>query len=120
MKIYIAGKMRGIKDFNKYAFYEAESYLISLGHEAVNPVRFDEDMGIELVSPTGNTDDIQDFTQDDLKEIIRQDVDAVLECDAIYMLKSWRMSQGANAERAIALWAGLEVIYQGGNESWRV
>lgn len=119
MKIYIAGKMRGIKDFNKQAFYDAESYLISLGHDAVNPFAIDVEMGIDMTSPNGDTSDIKGFTQDSLKEIICRDVDALLECDAVYMLESWRDSKGAKAERAIAQWAGIEVLYQGENESWR-
>lgn len=119
MKIYIAGKMRGIKDFNRQAFYDAEKYLISLGHDAVNPFAIDIDMGIDLTSPTGNTNDIQGFTQDNLKEIICRDVAEILQCDAVYMLESWKDSKGAKAERAIAQWAGIEVLYQGGNESWR-
>jgi len=120
MKIYIAGKMRGIKDFNKQAFYDAEKYLTSLGHEAVNPFHIDVEMGIDMTSPTGNTDDIQGFTQDSLKEIIKRDVAEVIECDAVYMLESWKDSKGARAEKAIAEWLGIEVMYQGENESWRV
>ena len=120
MKVYIAGKMRGIKNFNTDAFYSAEAYLTGLGFEAVNPVKFDVDRGISLISETGNTDDLDNFNAEDLKEIIREDVEAVMSCDAVYMLDSWKDSKGAKAEKAIGEWLGLTIIYQGDNESWRV
>ena len=120
MRVYIAGKMRGVKDFNKYAFNDAEKYLISLGFDAVNPVAIDESNGIKLESETGSLDDIEGFTQEDLKSVIKRDVEAVIGCDAVYMLNGWETSKGARAERAIALWLGLIVMYQGDDGSWRV
>jgi len=120
MKVYIAGKMRGVKDFNKYAFNEAEKYLIGLGFDAVNPVAIDESNNIVLVSETGDINDIIGFTQEDLKSVIRRDVEAVIGCDAVYMLNGWETSKGARAERAIALWLGLTIMYQGDDGSWRV
>ena len=41
MKIYIAGPMTGIKDFNFPAFFEAEKQLNKLGHEVYNPAHND-------------------------------------------------------------------------------
>ena len=120
MRVYIAGKMRGVKDFNKYAFNDAENYLIELGFDAVNPVAIDESNGIVLVSETGDIADIEGFTLNDLKDVIRRDVEAVIGCDAVYMLNGWETSKGARAERAIALWLGLVVMYQGDDGSWRV
>ena len=110
--IYIAGKMRGIKDFNKYAFYDAEERLTKEGFNVVNPVRLDEDNGIELISETGDTNDIAGFNSLSLDAIILEDVAAILRCDAIYLLKGWNDSKGAKAEKAIAEWKGLEVIYE--------
>jgi len=37
---------------------------------------------------------------------------------SIFMLRI--ISKGARAEKAIAEWLGIEVMYQGENESWRV
>ena len=112
-RIYIAGKMRGIKDFNKYAFNNAEEFLRDAGYEPVNPVNLDEKRGLELVSDTGDTKDIVGFCDKDMKDIIREDVEAVMSCDAIYLLISWGTSKGAIAEKAIAEWLGLRVIYEG-------
>jgi len=120
MRVYIAGKMRGVKNFNKDSFNLAEKYLIELGFDAVNPVAIDESNGIVLLSETGDIADIPNFTLNDLKDVIRRDVEAVIGCDAVYMLNGWETSKGARAERAIALWLGLVVMYQGDDQSWRV
>ena len=42
---------------------------------------------------------------------IKRDVEALLECDAIYMLPGWKNSKGAVAEVAVADWLGLEKRY---------
>lgn len=41
-----------------------------------------------------------------------KDIEALLKCDAIFMLKNWGQSRGARVERAIAIELGLEIIYQ--------
>jgi len=35
-------------------------------------------------------------------------------CTHIYMLRGWERSKGARAEHAVAVWIGLEIMYQGG------
>jgi hypothetical protein len=112
MKIYIAGKMRGIKDFNKYAFYDAEAKLRYQGFDVLNPVRLDEKNGISLISETGDTADIEGFNGLTLDAIILEDVAAILQCDGIYLLKGWETSKGATAEKAIAEWKGLDIMYE--------
>lgn len=117
-KIYISGKMRGIKDFNREAFYKAEEELTDLGYEVFNPVRVDEEInGWNLKSADGNVNDLPDFTTNDFDKIIKQDVDGVLSCDLMYMLAGWETSQGAKAEKTIAEWKGLEILYQIKHES---
>ena len=86
---------------------------------AMNQIIRDENNGIVLVSETGDIADIPNFTLNDLKDVIRRDVEAVIGCDAVYMLNGWETSKGARAERAIALWLGLIVMYQGDDQSWR-
>lgn len=110
MKVYIAGPMRGISNFNKLAFDDAESLLKARGHETVNPWKEDAKNGIDLSSKTGDTNDIEGFDKNSLKEIIIKDIELVLGCDGIYLLSGHKQSKGATAEKFIADWAGLEVI----------
>lgn len=110
MKIYIAGPMRGIKEFNKMGFFNKEVELAWNGFDPVNPWKGDIEAGIDLSSETGDTSDIEGFNQASMKEIIMRDVASLLECDGICMLEGWEKSKGATAERAIAIWFDLELI----------
>jgi hypothetical protein len=47
-----------------------------------------------------------------LDDAIDRDVAAIRTCKAIYMLRGWQSSKGANAEKALAEWMGLKVFYQ--------
>jgi hypothetical protein len=112
MRVYIAGKMRGIYNFNKDAFYKAEELLVAEGYSVFNPITCDLDNGIPLDSPTGSTDDIPMFGNAMRKEIIKRDVENLLDCDAIYLLRSWKDSKGARAEKALAEWDEMPVIFE--------
>ncbi len=114
MRIYIAGPMRGIENFNYPAFDLAETALQKLGHVCFNPARNDrEKHGVaEETSATGDESflkekynlTIRDFLHDDLVWICK-------EADAIALLPGWRNSKGANAEYATAIAIGIEIFY---------
>ena len=112
MKIYISGPMRGYKDFNKDSFSDAAFELRSVGHEVINPHEIDTNLGIQLVSPTGDVEDVPGWNENSMEEAIKRDVAAVLECDGIYMLVGWHHSLGASAEYRIAKWAGKNVMFE--------
>jgi hypothetical protein len=111
-KIYIAGPMRGIKEFNFPAFYAAEEKLRALGYETFNPARRDEEKygsGVRN-SERGLLSDITS-TGLDLREALGADTAWISkEADAICMLPNWEYSKGARAENALANALGLEVI----------
>jgi len=115
MRIYIAGPMRGYPYFNFAAFDDARDSLRLAGWQPVSPADIDREIGFDPFDRTWPWDyewecmDIADF---DIDAAIRRDVDAVLSCDAIYMLRGWEGSTGARAERALAEWAGLDIITQ--------
>jgi len=92
MKIYIAGPMTGYSDFNRPMFNLVASQIANDGHVALNPA----------ILPNG-------LTQFQYMDICL----AMIRCaDAIHMLHGWRESEGAVAERALAMKLGLKITYQ--------
>lgn len=113
MKVYIAGPMRGIPDFNREAFFEAQRRLGWLGHETFNPARWDEESGIDLTSQKGDLADIepQGF---DLAKALAHELELVLVwADAVCVLPGWENSRGAMAEVTAARAVGKPVAYLG-------
>ena len=113
MRVYIAGPMRHIKDFNFPAFHEAADVMRKKGHTVFNPAERDikqHGEGIEK-SPTGNlkTAEKKGFN---LREALAADLKWVcLKADAVVLLPGWENSKGAQAEKATAEALGLEVKY---------
>ena len=79
MKIYIAGKITGDKNY-KSKFKRAEKLLRSLGHSVMNPAWI-------------ATSD--DFTWTDYMQISGM---MQARCNAVYFLKDWKDSEGAKIE----------------------
>lgn len=115
MRIYIAGPMRGYKDFNFPAFMVAEEIVRENGAEEVfNPARRDlEAHGAEAFeSETGDLADIAHLGFD-LREALGADTEWICRtATAIYMLDGWENSSGARAEKALAEALGHTVLYQ--------
>lgn len=114
-KIYIAGPMRGYWLYNFLTFDRVAARLQDQGYEVFNPAAIDRANGF-------NPEDLPDdwdwsvFPEGpgllDRREVVRRDVAAILQCDAIYMLAGWEKSDGATAEHAIAKWIGLDIIFE--------
>jgi len=95
MKIYIAGPMTGIPEFNRPEFNRTASALTNDGHVTLNPATL----------PDG-------LSQFEYMDICL----AMLRCaDAIYLLQGWESSAGARAEYALAEKLNIRRIYEG---SW--
>lgn len=111
--VYVAGPMRGIKYFNFPAFDAAKAELESQGFEVMSPADLDRSAGFDP-EILGGDHDWTDLNSCDfsLMDAIDRDVEALKRCDAIYMLRGWERSKGAKAEKALAEWMGLEVLYQ--------
>jgi hypothetical protein len=110
--IYIAGPMRGVPWFNFLAFNRAKEVLQEQGWEVISPADMDIEEGFNpFTLPPGWDWNVvpDDFSFDDA---VQRDLDAIAQCDAIYMLDGWEKSKGAKAELAVAQWRGLEVLYQ--------
>lgn len=112
MKVYLAGPMSGVPNFNFPAFHEAARALRIQGHEVFNPAENDikkAGRDISIGNVTGNPNLVPEFSRrdalgDDLAWICR-------EAEAIALLPGWERSTGATAERAVSIALGLEIMY---------
>lgn len=97
-RIYIAGPMTGIPEFNYPAFFAAKADLLARGYYPV--------------SPTESTNDVI-VTEAEAKPwdyYMRLAIALLLSCDGIHMIDGWENSKGARLERNIAVELGMEVI----------
>lgn len=81
-RIYIAGPMTGIDEYNYPEFNKAEALLKSVGYEVLNPAR-------------------QGFGKQ-YHEYLELAIADVFACDGIALLPNWEESPGAKAEVALA------------------
>lgn len=85
MKLYIAGPMTGLPDFNFPAFNAAELALQAAGFETANPARHGAgEPGLEWA------------------DYMRRDIPDLLTCDGVALLPDWHRSRGACLEVRIA------------------
>ena len=104
LNIYIAGPMRGHPDLNRRSFHDAESYLNSKNiYITHNPAKWDEELDISIEDLYGKAE---------LSKALRRDLDAIFECDCMFMLRGWEKSDGAKLEHGLATMIGLTIIYQ--------
>lgn len=91
-KIYLSGKITGndnyLQDFEK-----AEKEMAALGFTVVNPTK--------IVTFDKNKK---------WRDYMKEDIKALVDCDAIFLLKNWRDSRGARLEYEIAHSLGLYVM----------
>lgn len=115
MKIYLAGPMRGIAEFNFPAFHAAAEQLRTQGHEVFNPAERDNEhhgTDISKGNATGSMElaikqhgfSLRDALGDDLAYICGH-------ADAIALLPNWENSKGVAAELATARALSLKEIY---------
>lgn len=115
MKIYVAGPMRGIPEFNFPAFHAASAKLRAEGHFVFSPAEKDNERHGTDISK-GNANGCEEIAAKEhgfsLREALGVDLGWICaEADAIAMLPGWENSKGAKAEKAAADALGLEVIY---------
>lgn len=101
MKIYIAGPMRGLPEWNFPAFDEAERRWRSFGHIAFSPAATDRALG--YLPTTEGVD------QEHLKHVMLSDIACLYSADAIALLPGWQNSRGTAVELALAQFLGLDI-----------
>lgn len=116
MKLYLAGPMRGIPNFNFPAFDYAAGKLREAGFEVFSPA--ERDRGIHGTKLEDNASgDEQEATAKvgfSLREALGADTAWIsAHADGIALLPGWEKSSGANAELALARALGLTVIHLG-------
>lgn len=101
-KVYLAGPMRGYRYYNLEAFEAAKRDLEAQGREAGFDAR------------TIRDPDNYDWTRFpitlDTMEAVQRCCEAVLVSDAVHLLPGWKNSTGAQAEVALAKFAGKEIV----------
>lgn len=114
MRIYLAGPMTGIPNFNFPAFESAAELLRALGHEVFSPAEHDVETNGEAFhvdNPEGDTKkaEANGFS---LRGALKADLDWICDhAEGIYMMPGWESSKGARTEHALAVTLGLKVIY---------
>lgn len=94
-KIYISGRITGMEQEAPVLFAQAERMLSSRGWETVNPMTLPHQHDKSWAA------------------FMREDIKALCDCDAIYMLDNWRRSRGAFIEWALATVLGMKILYEG-------
>lgn len=114
MKLYLAGPMRGIAEFNFPTFYAAATKLRAQGHEVFNPAERDNahhGTDISKGNVTGSEALAVEQHGFNLREALRDDLDFIcIHADGIALLPGWENSKGVAAELATARALGLKEI----------
>lgn len=120
IKVYIAGPMRGIPEFNFPAFHAAAEKLRSYGYEVFSPAEKDiEHHGTDISkgNSTGSEEEAARLHGFDLRRALADDTAWICNnATAIYMLPGWQNSKGAVAERALSIALGLNIWYEDKDE----
>lgn len=98
--VYIAGKMRGLPNYGKPRFDEAEQYLLSKGCIVLNPSNLPNDMPQYKYMP-----------------ICLSMLEAA---DSVFMLNGWQDSKGACSEYHYAICQGKQIIFESEESAERI
>lgn len=106
MRIYLAGKMKGLPHFNRDLFFAAAAPLKERGHEVFNPAEYTEHIyGPKIHSTNLNGDEkeaIENFGFNRRQMMAIGMAYICLDADVLVLLPGWEQSSGACAEKALA------------------
>jgi hypothetical protein len=115
MRVYLAGPMRGVSEFNFPAFMAAAVFLRAQGHMVFNPAERDNEKygtDISVGNLTGSEVVAKETYGFSLREALGADAVWICrEAEAIALLPGWEKSKGAKAELALSEALGLVVMY---------
>ena len=118
-RIYLAGPMQGIPEFNFPRFNAVAACLRKDGHEVFNPADRDIErhngVNIGKGNVTGSLAEAKSTHGFSLRQALAEDLEYICRsANTIVMLPGWEKSNGAQAEHrtAVALQSeGMEIIY---------
>jgi len=114
-KIYLAGPMSGIPEFNYPLFKEVTAKLRAQGHEVFSPAEADDRRhGTDISKGNKNGDPKQAAKEHgfSLRDALCEDLTYICkEADTIVLLPGWERSFGSGAEWATARALNLNFIY---------
>lgn len=92
IRIYIAGPMTGLPEFNYPAFHAEAARLRQLGYHVENPAEHGVIDGYEWA------------------DYLRLDLQKLVTCEAIALLPGWMNSKGARLEFTVATNLGMRAV----------
>lgn len=106
MRVYLAGKMRGLPRFGFDLFLAAAADLRANGVEVVSPAEMDLELGLD--PDVANTADEAGL---DMAELLLRDMHTIARpsVSGVALLPNWQDSRGATAERAFSVAIGKGV-----------
>ncbi len=105
-KLYLAGKMTGVPQFNFPAFHKAAAILRAADYDIVSPAEMDSDAvkAVAAVSTDGALDATGKVAGETWGQILARDVQVIADTvDGIVFLPDWWESRGARLEAFVAL-----------------
>ena len=113
MRIYLAGPMTGIPQFNFPAFLAAAEDLRARGYNVISPAEIDapHTRAAAIESGDGCIADLHELTGETWGDFLSRDVKIVADdCDAVAVLPGWRESRGAKLEVLVAMLTSKPVL----------
>lgn len=113
-KVYVAGPIAGYPLGNISAFRDAKARLEAEGYEVINPHEVPpvEHPGEECPPGPPGGENEEGKALHTAPCYMRNDLIAMLGCDAIYLLTGFQKSTGSTAELAAAKSAGLQIWHE--------
>lgn len=93
-RVYLAGPMTGLPDFNFPAFHAEADVLRAQGLTVINPAEHGIVEGAEWA------------------DYLRHDIAGLVSCERIHLLRGWEKSKGAQLEVRIACDLGMAITHQ--------
>jgi len=121
---YIAGPMRGVKQYNFPMFDATADHLKNCGYKVINPAQMDRDNGLDPVQRPGELEAYMK-RPDAVHSVVERDIGAIQTLtkengDGLCLLPGWQKSQGARMEVNLAIWLGLHFleVYPDAHRRW--